>query len=84
MFKSSAFDLCDNIPNVNTDDAVETCALDIEVCFQHLIRISARILISNIISNKSGSEIRSVSVVCCCIMYRGYVVLNWRYDFFDS
>lgn len=33
MFKSNAFGLCNNIPNVNTDDAVETCALDIEVYF---------------------------------------------------
>ncbi|XP_065942122.1 von Willebrand factor D and EGF domain-containing protein-like [Magallana gigas] len=31
MFKSNAFGLCNNIPNVHTDDAVETCALDIEL-----------------------------------------------------
>lgn len=41
MFKSNAFGLCDNIPNVNTDDAVETCALDIEVYLLYLISIYA-------------------------------------------
>ena len=32
MFKSGAFDLCAGVPNVESEDAVETCALDIEVC----------------------------------------------------
>lgn len=40
MFKSNAFGLCNNIPNVNTDDAVETCALDIEVYIFIFIYIS--------------------------------------------
>lgn len=31
LFKSEAFKLCGEVPNVKTDDAVQTCALDITV-----------------------------------------------------